>query len=364
MSQLIVEITKVLEINEHPAADRLELVTIKGWSVVVQKDILHVDDLVIFIPPDSVLPASLHEYLGITKYCAALPKSFNTDARRVKAARLRGAVSYGTIMTLASFKDYQIQKLGYSTQYPENTNMKDILGITKWEPPVKSTQGDVLRDNIDFPKYTSIEHWGNYPDVIKEDEQVVITEKIHGTSNRLGIILDENEKGIKSPILVAGSHNTRRKRYDKNDNECLYWMPFTKYPLLKKMLSDLFNIYQKPVIVYGEIYGDGIQDMTYEGGKNFRIFDIMIDGKYIMWDNVIALCNQYEVPCVPTIYKGTYNKDKVRELTDGPCVICENPGGKFKGREGIVIKPLVDRDDPLIGRVILKSVSADYLGRS
>jgi hypothetical protein len=40
--------------------------------------------------------------------------------------------------------------------------------------------------------------------------------------------------------------------------------------------------------------------------------------------------------------------------------------GKFGGREGCVVTPVVERYDPDLGgggRVILKSISADYLAR-
>jgi hypothetical protein len=39
--------------------------------------------------------------------------------------------------------------------------------------------------------------------------------------------------------------------------------------------------------------------------------------------------------------------------------------GRFQGREGCVVTPVVERYDPDLGggRVILKSISADYLAR-
>jgi len=208
MSKLIVEITSVKDIQPHPNADRLEIATVKGWSVIVQKDLLSPGDLVVFIPPDAILPALLHEYLNITKYCAELPKSFNTNARRVKAARLRGEVSYGTIMTMKSFLEYTSNN---GNTKIDSADVIDALGITKWEPPVKSTQGDVMKDNPQFPKYTSIEHWGNYPDVWLEDEEVVITEKIHGCfrEDSLVTMSDGTQKPIKD--IVVGE---KVKTYD------------------------------------------------------------------------------------------------------------------------------------------------------
>ena len=60
----------------------------------------------------------------------------------------------------------------------------------------------------------------------------------------------------------------------------------------------------------------------------------------------------------------------MKEITDGPTKICDpKDAGKFKGREGIVIKPTRERtwaDKDSVNtqrRCIFKSVSADYLDR-
>ncbi len=373
MSELLVEICKVKEVAPHPNADRLDLIVIKGWSVVVQKNLLKQGDLVVFIPPDSVLPQTLHEHLGITKYCAELPKDQDGNRpteRRIKAARIRGVVSYGTIMTLESFVDYiydthnetydQIRLM----HCDEGNNVADLLGITKWNPPIKSTQGDVEKDCPAFIKYTDIENWRNYPNIFQDGEQIRITEKIHGTNCRLGYLRDT---GMINPEFVAGSHKTRRKELDQRDNKCLYWQPFEWYPALKIVLQDIYAGWNEtePIIIYGEIYGSKVQDLNYgfeNGKKDFRMFDISIGGKYTSWKFIQTVCNINNIPTVPFLYEGPYSAEIVEQYTNGPTVVCSNPG-KFRGREGIVITPLKEREDPLIGRVILKSINPDYLAR-
>jgi len=187
MSKLIVEITPVLEVKEHDNADKLEILRVKGWDVIASKGAVSEGDHVVFIPPDAVLPQALHEHLSITKYCAELPKGYGDadhferpTARRVKAARLRGKPSYGTIMTMSSFLDYMKLVDKVNTTFFPGDDVAETLGITKWEPPVKVIQGDVARDLPAFHKYTSIENWRNYPDVLRDGEQVVMTEKLHG----------------------------------------------------------------------------------------------------------------------------------------------------------------------------------------
>ena len=209
MSKLIVEICSIKSVDEHPNADRLEVLTIKGWQVVAQKG-MKVGDLVVFIPPDAILPESLHDFLAITKYCAELPKKpdgTRPTQRRVKAARLRGIPSYGTIMTLDSFCEHVAKSAFCSVKTPEEWGLVEGLDvcenlhITKWEPPVKCNAGDAEHEHHHFPPYTNIENWANYPNVFEDDEVVIITEKVHGCLRKDSLItMFDGSKMYEKPI--------------------------------------------------------------------------------------------------------------------------------------------------------------------
>lgn len=379
MSKLIIDFTPIVEINEHPNADKLELARIKGWQVCVGKGTFKVGDNVIFIPPDAILPAKIHEALGITNYLARLPKFYGKPekmgmkadiptlellygddikaerptARRVKAARLRGEPSYGVVIQ----PHIATKLVGYiEAGFPGWHLVKDIakeLGITKWEPPIKDTQGDVERDIPTFHKYTDIENIKNFPDVIQAGEKVYFTEKIHGTNCRLGYV---RELAATENAFVAGSHNTRRKEGG------LYWKPFEWHPRLRDLLEYVSKKNGNGnVVIFGEIYGSGVQDMAYghEGTKGFRAFDIAVDGTYMDYIELDSILVKFEIPMVPQLWTGPFSAEKVEELTDGKSV-CDD-GGPI--REGVVICPLRERNDPKIGRVILKSISVDYLAR-
>lgn len=378
MPDLKVEISKIRLLEPHPNADRLEVAVIKGWRTIVQKGKFTVGDLVVFIPPDAILKKEIHEHLGITKYCAELPKKADgtrPSERRVKAARLRGEPSYGTVMTLWDLAHFDSRSqftdddtLLVCPEYNEGLDVTALLEITKWQPPMKSTQGDQEKDHPQFVKYTDIEHFKNHRRIFEVGEGVVVMSKLHGTNCRLGYIYDEDDDGNAAWQLAAGSHKTRRKQFDAKGNECLYWKPFLWYPKIVDMLRWTHDMTDAPVIVYGEIYGSGVQDMTYgmeNGFKDFRVFDIQTGGVYEDWSMVLDVCQQFNIPTVPVLYQGPYYEGLVDEYTDGPVAVCDpnDIQGKFKGREGIVIKPANERNNYRLGRVILKSVSVDYLAR-
>lgn len=355
MSSLIVEVCAVEEVQKHPNADRLEMVRVKNWWCVSGIGNYHVGDKVVYIPPDSVLTEEVANKWGIANYCAPLPKMENGDRPagfRVRACRLRGQCSFGTIQQPDD------------PSWPVGHDVREYYGITKFEPPVKSGAGDAAPPLAGFHAYTDIENLGNFPGVFEDGEEVYIDEKIHGTNCRVGVmLLPHEDTGELVTTFVAGSHSVRRKKEDEKGRPSLYWMPLQQ-EVVEDLLLYLFQKHNRqPVILFGEIYGAGVQDMQYgQGGKHFRAFDISCNGAYMDCEEKLAILKKHGVEAVPHIYHGPFSMEKVRELVDGPTLVCKSDEIKeaFKGREGIVIRPAKERENPSIGRVILKYISVDY----
>ncbi len=354
MSELIVQICEIDSVEPCPNSDRLDVYTIKGWKIVSSRIDADgnqipryiVGDRVIYIPPDSVLPLELSDKLDITKYLSPVKNELGEYAGgRVRAIRLRGQPSYGCM-----FEAEDGLEIG--------TDVAEKYGITKWEPPPEHIDGDAEKSNPRFERYTSIENIGNFPHMIEENEEVIFTEKCHGCNFRGGRIFEDG-----SFIYAAGSHGVRRKEFEESGKRSKFWGPMTDN--VKRLLDFLCND-EKNVMIYGEIIGAGIQDMTYgyTNGISFRMFDISVDGIYLDFDYKVELFNKFEIDMVPILYRGPFSKEKVAEYTSGETTICPpEKAGKFKGREGIVITPVKERIDYMGRRVILKSISVDYLAR-
>jgi len=351
MSTLIVEVCEIKTVRPHSNADRLELVEVKGWTCVVQKDKYKVGDKVVYFPPDTLMPNALADKLGITKYCSPLPKladGTRPDGMRVRASRFRGEQGFGTVQDPDD------------PTWPVGMSVIEHYGVTKYEPPPKPVAGDALPSVELFQHYTDIENFRNYPDVLQNGEDVVIDEKIHGTNSRVGY-LPIGENGAME--FVAGSHNTRRKEMNDKGVVSVYWKPMTAD--MRAMLMEISGEDKKSVIVFGEIYGGSTQDMKYGLNEStFRCFDILVNGKYLDYDIRMDWFKKYNIESAPSLYRGPFSKEKLLELTDGPTTLCDATiAGKFKGREGVVVRPTVERFDRKLHRVILKSISVDYLER-
>lgn len=432
MSKLLVEVCRVGSVEPHPKADRLAVCSIKGWKSVIKYDPetkisqFKEGDLCVYFPPDCVLPDALANgpddpvpgRLGVRNYLKNLPKNLDgtlPTQGRVVAARLRGIPSYGLIMAIDP-------AYGDDPNWAEGTDVMEHFGVTKYDPPPETTEGDEERPNTFFHKYTNIENYQNYPDAIPDGDEVVVLEKIHGANNRVGMIIESDENGNSDWMWAAGSHGVRRKefalatrrfkldevgkklekdeifeyketkwqvtevvapsmkfpeeRYYANklnaegqsyQKRSEYWEPLTDN--VKALISHVKEMEwpeeKHSVIVFGEIMG--VQDMKYGlTERSYRMFDISINNIYLDYDLKCELSLKFGVPMAPLLYRGPFNHKMVEEYTAGPTTMCKpEEAGSFKGREGIVITPVkeVPYCNVLGGRRILKSVSADYHAR-
>ena len=171
---------------------------------------------------------------------------------------------------------------------------------------------------------------------------------VHNSNSRVGIIEGE---------FMAGSHGLRRMR-PENFASSLYWYPLS-LPPVREMLEDLATRYRQ-VILFGEIYGSKIQSLDYghKGTMGYRAFDLLVDGKYLSCPAFMLLCAEHGVDTVPPITYIHFNLDAIKGYSQGNTLLMQD---NAHIREGVVVKPMLERSDPKIGRCVLKYVSDQYL---
>lgn len=354
MSTNFAEIVNIDYVKPHPNADRLEIAIVRGATVVIGKDFLKRDDKAVYFPPDMLVRADVADKLQVSKYLkhAIYPGDIHKTQCRVAACRLRQEPSYGFLTEVPS----ELAHL------PIGSNADEHFHSCKYEPPVRAMYGDQAYEHKLFHRYTSIEHYWRYPQAFSEGTQVRITEKIHGTNSRVGVL--KTAEGDFE--FVAGSHRTQRKPPAEGQQTPLYWRPLDNAGVLT-ILNELCDE-KNSVIIFGEIYGQGIQDMDYgqTAEIGYRVFDISVNGAYLSWHQVEAMCKANNVETVPLLYVGPFKPELIQEMTHGPTTIAHANQIKsdYKGREGIVITALQESYSGILrDRLIVKSVSADYLHR-
>ncbi len=322
--------TYSITIEEHPGADRLELARIGDYRSIVLKGQFRDGDVCAYIPEASVVPDNLIAELGLEGKLAG------PEGNRVKAIRLRGVLSQGLVYPMPG-------------RLP-GVDVGEELGITKWEPPIPADmQGQVESRSGQTLKFP-VENIKKYPEMFREGETVIITEKIHGTWCCLARV--GGEPLVSS--LGMSEQGLALKRNEANRNNLYVRQWELNRAILQRMEEGLGGA---DFHVLGEIYGAGIQDLKYGlNTQEFRVFDIAIEGEYQTYEYIRSL----GWSLVPALYEGPYSRETVLALTEGQTTL---PGADHL-REGVVIRAVPEAISSLTGtRKIAKSISEGYLLR-
>lgn len=323
MSIFKVEVVQINSINPHPNADRLDIVTIDGmaYQVITAKGNFKIGDLAFYFPIDSVIPEEFLDKFAIRSYYS----------KKLRAAKLRGIFSEGLLIPVNA--DFEGNVGDDFTEY---------FGVTKYEYPIPQNMSGEVESHIGQYKFPSPEHLKRYPDVLQIGEEVVVTEKIHGTN--FTILVDENGTHV-------SSHNYFWKNNVINKN-LVYVRAYNEFDCLQNLPIN--------TQVFGEIYG--VQDIKYglsNGKIGIAIFAVKNNGNFLDYDEFVAFCNKYSLPQVPVLYRGAYSRELVAQFNNASSVVDKN-----SIMEGVIVQPVRERTHPEIGRVVLKLISDRYLLRS
>ncbi|RLA03792.1 MAG: hypothetical protein DRQ47_04490 [Gammaproteobacteria bacterium] len=202
-----------------------------------------------------------------------------------------------------------------------------------------------------FTRYSSIEnHYRKkYIEILEEhnfaDIPYIAHEKIHGCN--FSFWTDGNEVRVASRgSFVDGTFYACQSVIDRYAGNILH-------------LKDEYLNKAEQIAVYGELYGPGImKGVFYSERKDFRAFDIKVDGEFLPQMRAKLLLAQCDIPQVPYVdlYDNVYDAvaanniftskvsvmDAERDAPDpGLIKFCEYKAGE-NDAEGMVIQPLHD----------------------
>jgi len=299
---------KIGSVSEIPGADNIELVTVGGWNAITKKGEYQENDLVVVATTDAVIPQKLSDGLGVTNYLR--------KGQRVRTVKLRGVYSECLIMSLS-----QVFKSNMSVDgFVEGQDMMEVLGVTKYEPPVKTitlvSGGRKVKyhQNPNFHVYYKFPNQKNVPDMFSEEDEVVITRKLHGTNARYGIV--------------------RKKTLSLWDR-------------VKMFFGDRWAGFE---YVYGshnvEKGSDSQGFYSTDAG-----FDVEVDGKYEGYPAEAAHFDVLDLPQVELLHWGRWNKEKQDSY-----VFNNNIEGTKVPHEGVIVKGVSG-----VRNKVSKVINPDYL---
>jgi RNA ligase (TIGR02306 family) len=329
-----------LVIHPHPNADALELAQVGLFRAVVAKGMYRSGDYAIYIPEGSVLPDALIEELGLTGKLAG------SAHNRVKAVRLRGELSQGIVCSPKVLAPLDLSSAG-------SADFAGQLGVTKWVPPVPVQMSGDITPAADLLPWVEIENIKRYPGIFLAGEQVIATEKIHGTACLFTYVVETGE------YFVSSKGFGKQRLALKESAANLYWRAVVAHDLPAVAAKIAADTGALRVGIFGEVYGKGVQDLAYgTQAPSYAAFDVAadVDGE-VRWLPVPTDL----LPGAPVLYAGPYDENVLIGLAEG----VETLSGQGSNlREGLVIRPRTERYSEILGgRAIGKLVSEAYLTR-
>lgn len=320
-----VYVFEVGKVGVHPNADTLSITSVAGRPAIFRTGEFNPGDLAVYVPIDTMVPLNDPRF-AFLKERNATPEGFS----RVRAVRLRGIFSMGLLV-----KPDPKWKVGEEVSTQLGTHVfvpKEDLALN----------GNAEQDPGFMPMYTDIESFRKWKDVFEQNEVVVATEKIHGACMRVA---------FRHGRLWVGS----KTQIKKESPTSVWWRAAVDLDLVSKLST------VQHIVLYGEVYGQ-VQDLKYgvPSGVKFIAFDAYdtTKNKYLDRVEFVVLCVKLGIPTAPALFIGEFGKLKP-ELCNGASVLAN--GACI--REGFVVRPLFERRDLKLGRVILKLVGEDYLLR-
>jgi RNA ligase (TIGR02306 family) len=351
------------EIRPIEGADNIELAIVNGWHAITKKGEYEVGNKVVIATTDAVIPVELSDSMGVTNYLR--------KGQRVRTVKLRGVYSECLIMSKNA-----IPALRKHPTIAEGEDLMELLGIVKYEPPVKMVEMSVggrkfkYHQNPNFHVYYKFPNLKNVPELFTEEDSVSITRKLHGTNARYGIvrkkklsILDRIKKFFGNKWVefdyVYGSHNVEKGSTSQGFYSTDVWRTVAEDYDIQKKLWDYVKLYYTPerlgsgIVIYGEIYGHGIQKNYDYGLTDIRFagFDVEVDGVYQSFFFERGIMDELDLPKVDLLYTGPWNKEIQDNFVFGNFI-----EGTKVPHEGIVVKCLSGERHK-----VAKVINPDYL---
>ena len=332
---MIATIQKISNIRPIPDADKIEIAEVLGWQVVVKKGEFKINDYVVYIEIDTVVPP-LPEFEFLRE------RNF-----RVRTIKLRKQISQGLIVPLFpilnNFKD--------KIKIKEDFEVGEILGIKHYEkdvkipnnpPPVPKTFFKKVLYYIKYFLYSKYRGQGvkpfpthlvkktdetniqNMPWVLDFDKglRYIATEKINGSSLTM---IYKNKK--------TGRVCSRNQEILNKNNE--YFKVFLDNDFNKHLinLSSYYNT--DDVIMQGEYYGKPQKNYYNIPENRIAIFNIMINKKQLLPLEFKEVTEKLNIPTCPIIFDGPldFNLDSILHYSEGLSKINNNIE-----REGLVFR--------------------------
>ncbi|KAF5237386.1 hypothetical protein FANTH_10831 [Fusarium anthophilum] len=365
MPRKLVTVRHVSAITAVPRADRIAAATVDGWTCVVPVNVFKVGDRAVFFEIDSLLPAKDPRFAPLAPNIIGPGGPTSVPDIRVQTVQIRGVLSQGLLLPLASFPEIVAKLEGIPSYKLRDISFEDILHVRKFEKPAMplqqtSASETPLPEYPDFIPRTNQERVQNLTDVFSEHGTEIFEEstKMDGSSMTVFYLNDANP--LANTVPSEARHNgvsvcSRNRILVENHPRS----PSLFYATARALnLHEILPKIRRNIALQGELCGSSIQS-NFEGFPKgthcfflFEVYDID-EQRYLppreVYETWAPLLGVKHVP-VHGFRRLNEMGSQITDLANR----AEGMGINGRKRKGIVFK----RED---GQFSFKAISNSYL---
>ncbi len=259
-------VCRLQNVRKHPNADRLQLANVCGEQVIVGLDNKE-GDLGLYFPTDGQLSlefAAAHDLIQRVDADGKRAGGFFSKNRHVRSQNFRGMRGYGFWMPVSclEFTGGDVPNEGdeisvwngvpICNKYITPATLKAAGGLSR---------GMARKNNVNFPEHIETRHFAKSEKLFTRDSVVYVTEKLHGTSQRVGYVLEDVEQPRtlldrllrRTRVKQEWKHliGTRRVVLKDHNEPGFYGSNEFRYNCVANWISRL----KQGEVVYGEVVG-------------------------------------------------------------------------------------------------------------
>jgi hypothetical protein len=252
-SRVLASVQKITGLSAIPKADKIEVARVLGCDVIVPKGVYKVDELVVFLSPDSLpppeaattwaaplkgKPVTVRQMFDVNsegfvvKFCDCFPDASTSDSKEASVSEARAIYvvgdryasenSNGDGDALRCKEPLLINQTNGEVVKPDVLIGQDVterLGVVKWIPSVEYDShllGGGTQIGWGIPQ-TNEDRFTESPASMaklqRPEQDVVITDKLDGTSFTVAVCKGEIKIASRSTIL----HHEKGVRYNETE---------------------------------------------------------------------------------------------------------------------------------------------------
>lgn len=334
----LASIQKIKYVKPIPDADNIETVGVLGWECVGKKGEFQPDDICLYIEIDSLLP-EIPEFEFLRKSC------WNNTLKKfkLKTIKLKKQISQGLALPINVFPKLAGSNVG--------TDVSDLLGIEKYEPPIPAEiVGDARKFLWPISKTDETR--------VQLNDEYRFIETLTGLPYYITLKLD----GMSSTFLIDPSdetfHACGRNYSYQNKPSHSFWQIVERYDIengLKKLWNE-----GKKIAIQAEVVGPAIQKnplgLPLVDLYVFNVVDIITNTKLCL-DDSLNIVDRLGLKFVPVLEKGEsfgYTVDDLLNKAQGKYAEHFESAKSSQEREGIVIRDFC-------GNISFKAINNQFL---